>query len=228
VYVFGQVVNPSSTGGAHPDILGGRREGVAVTVPRQHTDGRVARGARTREAVLAAHTALLREGVLKPTGKVLAERAGVSLRAVWLNFKDFEGLLEETAAYWLRSDAELRPEVDASLPLDARIDVFCAMRTARLENLAPAARSSVLGEPFSPALQRARRKHVRRVEDDVEAAFGPELDRAGDARDVLAKGLFVAASWPSWASLRDDLGLDVEQATAVMRHTVAALLDEVT
>ncbi len=65
---------------------------------RQHTDGRVARGERTREAIVAAHTALLREGVLKPTGQAIADRAGVSVRTLWANFKDFEALLKETTA----------------------------------------------------------------------------------------------------------------------------------
>ncbi|MCD9199357.1 TetR/AcrR family transcriptional regulator [Aeromicrobium wangtongii] len=190
---------------------------------RHNTDGRIARGERTREAIVAAHTALLREGVLKPTAKTIAERAGVSLRTVWLNFKDMEALFAETTAYWQMADLELREDIDPGLPLEDRIDAFCAQRARRLEHLAPAARSAALGEPFSPALAHSRQVHVERVESDLAATFRPELAARTD-RDVLARALFVAASWPTWSSLRDDLGLDVDEAAAVVCHTLRVLL----
>ncbi|MFI5429720.1 TetR/AcrR family transcriptional regulator [Aeromicrobium sp. UC242_57] len=140
---------------------------------QRHTDGRVARGQRTRDAIVEAHAALLREGVLKPTGKVVAERAGVSLRTLWLNYKDTETLLAATTAYWLEADAALRVDVDATLSLEARIEQYLDMRVRRLEHLAPAARSAALGEPFSVALQDSRRQHVERVQHDLEAVFAP-------------------------------------------------------
>jgi hypothetical protein len=40
----------------------------------------------------------------------------------------------------------------------------------------------------------------------------------------LLSSLFAASSWPAWASLRDDLGLDVEAAAAIVRDTFARLL----
>lgn len=82
----------------------------------------------------------------------------------------------------------------------------------------------MLGEPFSPALVRSRAVHVARVESDIAQAFAPELEAASGDGDVLAKALFVAGSWPSWSSLRDDHGLGVAGATAVMRHTITRLL----
>lgn len=191
---------------------------------KHNSDGRVARGERTREAIVDAHTALLREGVLVPTGQMLADRAGVSLRTVWLNFKDLEGLLTATTAHWMSVDTELRVPIDTALPLTERIAAYCRQRANRLDTLAPAARSAALGEPFSVALQASRRKHVRRGVADLEQAFGPELAAAGPGREVMLTGLFVATSWTAWALLRDDLGMDVEASTAVMVHTVTALL----
>jgi TetR/AcrR family transcriptional regulator of autoinduction and epiphytic fitness len=199
---------------------------VSEETVRRHSDGRIARGERTRDAIVAAHTELLREGVLKPTGKVIADRAGVSVRTLWLNFNDLEGLLEETTAYWLEADSELRREVDPGLPLLERIELYCAQRVGQLEHIAPAARSAVLGEPFSEALQRSRRTHVERSMRDLDAAFAPELEAAGVDRPPLARSLFIAASWPAWSTLRDDLGLGVDESTAVMRHTLRSLLRE--
>jgi TetR/AcrR family transcriptional regulator of autoinduction and epiphytic fitness len=191
---------------------------------RRNTDGRVARGERTREAILDAHTSLVTEGVLKPTGKVVAERAGISLRTLWLNYKDLESLLEASVERWLGTDAALRLPVDPSLPLEDRIETYCRQRVARLEHIAPAARSAALGEPFSPALQASRREHVQRSLDDLQATFASEIAAAGPDRDVLLHALFVATSWPTWSTLRDDLGLDVDAATAVMRSSVARLV----
>lgn len=195
-----------------------------MAISRHNTDGRIARGERTREAIVAAHTELLREGVLKPTGKVIAERAGISLRTLWLNFKDLEGLLEATTAYWLRSDQELRRPIDPGLPLVERIELFCAQRVRRLENLAPAASSAVLGEPFSPVLQKSRRRHVELVWRDVEEAFAPEIEVAGEDRKTLTEAVYVAVSSPAWNTLRRDLGLGIDDAAAAMRYAIEALL----
>lgn len=186
------------------------------------TDGRVARGERTREAIVAAHTALLLEGELKPTAKVIAERAGVSVRTLWANFKDLEALLNETTAYWMAADDELRQPIDPTKPLDERISTFCAERARRLENIAPAARSAVLGEPFSPALQRSREAHVRRLRLEVETVFATEI--AKDGVGDLTFALMAASGWPSWQGLRDGYKLSPDQALAVMTRTIVALL----
>jgi TetR/AcrR family transcriptional regulator of autoinduction and epiphytic fitness len=191
---------------------------------RRHSDGRVARGERTREAIVEAHAELLREGVLKPTAKVIAERAGVSVRTLWLNFKDLETLLEATTEYWLDADAALREGIDPSLPLADRIDVFCWQRALRLEHLAPAARSAVLGEPFSPALAAARRELIERLRRDLVETFPTELAAAGGADGALCLGLMAAASGMTWSFARDDLGRDTDDAAAIMRDTFVRLL----
>ena len=191
---------------------------------QRHSDGRIARGERTREAIVEAHAELLREGVLKPTAKVIAERAGVSVRTLWLNFKDLETLLEATTTYWLDADAALRQGIDPSLPLPERIEAFCRQRALRLEHLAPAARSAVLGEPFSVALAAARRELIVRLRRDLLETFPAELASAGGADGALCLGLMAAASGMTWSFARDDLGRDVADAEAIMRDTFTRLL----
>lgn len=189
----------------------------------RNTDGRIARGERTRDAIVDAHTTLLREGVLKPTAKVIAERAEVSVRTLWANFKDLEALLIETTAYWDNADLALRVTVDPDAPLAERIEDFCAQRSRRLENIAPAARSAVLGEPFSAALARSRQTHVDRLRSEIETLFAREL--AGAPDDALKYALITATGWPNWQLLRDDFELAPEEIVAVMRTTLHALLD---
>lgn len=195
-----------------------------MTTRQPNTDGRIARGERTRDSIVAAHTALLREGDLKPTGSRIAARAGVSVRTLWLNFKDLEALLGETTAYWLATDYEMWQPVDPGLPLAERIEAYCAQRVRRLENIAPAARAAKLGEPFSQALKESRRKHVIRVQSEVESVFKTELDAAGSRRESLVHGVVVAVGWPAWEMLRDDFGVEVEKAAAAMKQTIGVLL----
>jgi TetR/AcrR family transcriptional regulator of autoinduction and epiphytic fitness len=61
-------------------------------------DRRTARAERTRAAIVDAHIGLLAEGVLQPTGREIASRAGVSSRSLWVHLTDLEELFTATAA----------------------------------------------------------------------------------------------------------------------------------
>jgi TetR/AcrR family transcriptional regulator of autoinduction and epiphytic fitness len=190
-------------------------------------DGRTARAARTRAAIVEAHLALISEGDLRPTGERIAERAGISLRTLWTNFKDMETLFEASGAEVLRQqDAAWRP-IPPDLPLARRVDAYCRQRAQLLQLIAPSARASQLREPLSAQLHRNRLKHIDRVRDEVETLFAAELDRAGAGRGQLMHALVAASTWGAWSLLRDGLGLGVDQARAVMARTVGALLAEV-
>lgn len=175
------------------------------------TDGRIARGIRTRRAIVAAHTELVREGVLRPTAQMVADRAEVSVRTIWTNFSDLEALLRATTELWMEMDLQIWEPVSPDLPLAERIEVFCTRQADRVEHLAPAARSSVLGEPFSPALRDGRRTVGERLKADLEHTFGPELGRFGEDSAVYDE-LYVISAWPVWQLLTQDLGRTREQA----------------
>lgn len=194
----------------------------------RRVDGRAARAQRTRAAIVAAHADLLGEGDLKPTGERIAERAGVSLRTLWTHFAEMEALFYATAAEVLvRQDRQFRP-VDPDLNLTSRIDLFCSQRANLLESIAPFARASQLREAYSPALRDYRSLHIRRVADEVDVLFAPELRHAGPAaRAEFVAALVSATTWGSWELLRDHLGLGRARTEAVMVCTVAALLNSV-
>ncbi|MGC5020158.1 TetR/AcrR family transcriptional regulator [Micromonospora sp. DT47] len=187
-------------------------------------DGRAARGERTRSAIVDAHLALIDEGDLKPTGERIAERAGVSLRTLWTNFKDMETLFAATGRRVSeRQEALFRP-IPPELPLTRRIGEFCALRVQMLEVLAPSARASALREPFSPQLRRNREGNIARVRSEIETVFGPELTHAGEGREQLLDALTVASTWSAWSMMRDAMGLDVEAAQATLARILGALL----
>jgi len=191
-------------------------------------DGRNARAERTRAAIVEAHLTLIGEGDLRPTGERIAERAGVSLRTLWTNFKDMETLFEASGDQVLRQqDTAYRP-VSVALPLAKRVDAYCRQRARLLQLIAPAARAAQMREPVSAQLRRNRLKHIARVRVEVEQLFAAELDRAGPGREQLVNALIAASMWPTWSMLRDGLGLGVDQSRAVMTRTVAALLADST
>ncbi|MET7947222.1 TetR/AcrR family transcriptional regulator [Micromonospora sp. NPDC005324] len=190
-------------------------------------DGRTARAERTRAAIVEAHLALISEGDLRPTGERIAERAGISLRTLWTNFKDMETLFEASGAEVLRQqDAAYRP-ISPGLPMAKRVDAYCRQRARLLQLIAPSARAAQMREPVSEQLHRNRLKHIERVRDEVEALFAVELAEAGPGREQLLNALVATSTWQAWSMLRYGLGLGVDQARAVMARTVGALLAEV-
>lgn len=190
-------------------------------------DGRTARAERTRAAIVEAHLALISEGDLRPTGERIAERAGVSLRTLWTNFKDMETLFEASGERLLQQqDAAYRP-ISPELPLVKRVDAYCRQRARLLQLITPSARAAQMREPLSAQLHRNRLKHVDRVRAEVVELFAVELEQAGAGREELVNALVAASMWPAWSMLRDGLGLGVDRARAVMTRTVLALLVDV-
>ncbi|RKN39620.1 TetR/AcrR family transcriptional regulator [Micromonospora endolithica] len=193
----------------------------------ERVDGRTARAERTRAAIVEAHLTLISEGDLRPTGERIAERAGVSLRTLWTNFKDMETLFEASGVEVLRQqDAAHRP-ISPALPLARRVDAYCRQRARLLQLIAPSARAAQMREPVSEQLRRNRLKHIARVRDEVEVLFAAELERAGAGRRQLLDAIVSVSTWQTWSMLRDGLGLGVDPARAVMARTVGALLAEV-
>jgi TetR/AcrR family transcriptional regulator of autoinduction and epiphytic fitness len=194
-----------------------------VEVPPR-IDGRKARAERTRQAIVEAHLALLDEGDLKPTGERIAQRAGVSLRALWTNFKDMERLFAAAGERLMeRQEAEFRP-ISPALPLPQRVVEFCQQRARLLELIAPASRASRLREPFSAQLRRNRNWYIARTRDEIEALFAVQLDAAGHGRAELLNAITAACTSASWSMLRDELRLDTRDAIGVMTRLVRSLL----
>ena len=186
-------------------------------------DGRSARSERTRRAIVAAHLALIDEGDLKPTGERIAERAGVSLRTLWTNFKDMETLFAASGELVEERQDTMYRRIEPELPLAERVEEFCSHRVEVLEMLAPAARASSLREPFSAQLRINRARNIARARRQIEEVFETELASAAE-RDQLVNAITVASTWSSWSMMRDALQMPIDDAKAIMRRTVAALL----
>ena len=190
-----------------------------------HIDGRLARSARTRHAVVDALLDLLNEGDLRPTAARITERAGVSLRIVFHHFDDLEAIYSELADRQAERVKPLTAPIPVALPFARRVEKFAAQRGRLLETLSPVRRSAVLMEPFRPALAK-RLKHARDLMRAAAiAAFAPELSKvAADEKRATVAALDVATSWVAWEQMRRHQGLSETEARTVMATTIRALL----
>jgi AcrR family transcriptional regulator len=190
----------------------------AVALP----DGRVRRGERSREAILAALFSLVGEGELQPTAQQVAERAGVGMRSVFRHFSDMESLYAEMDA---QLSAEARPLLasgEREGPLRRRA-LGCVQQRAQLfEKIAPYKRSANVSRWRSPFLRGRHGQLVRELRADL-ARWLPELERAPE--DV-ADALEAATSFEAWDRLRSDQRLSRERAEKAMARAVLALVKE--
>jgi TetR/AcrR family transcriptional regulator, regulator of autoinduction and epiphytic fitness len=188
-------------------------------------DGRVARAERTRAAIIEALVDVLAEGDLQPTAERIAERAGVSLRTIYQHFPDRQALHKAVAERQWREVGKVIEVIPSDLPLEERIDRLVAQRARIWGIVTPVRRVALLNAPFQPEIAQeiARARAVTR--EGVERLFARELGALpAAARTEVLEGLNVAAEWPTWETLRAYQGLDVEQAQAVVRRMLRALL----
>lgn len=185
-------------------------------------DGRAARGARSREAIIDALFSLVGEGVLRPTAQDVATRAGVGIRTVFRHFRDMDSLYVEIDA---RLRAEMLPKIESARPagsLEARVRALVAHRSELFELVAPYKRSTELLRWSSGFLAEAHRRSVRDGRADL-VRWLPELE---SAPDDVAQAIELATSFESWDRLRADQKLGTSRARTAVETIVLCLARE--
>lgn len=189
------------------------------------TDGRRARSQRTRAAVAQATLDCLEDGILRPSAKQVAERAGVSTRAVFRHFDNMETLLREISELHVARVMRQIPPVATEGPLDRRIDALVRHTAWRNEIIAPVRRASQLWEPFSEVVRERHAWLRRATRQQVRAVFASELGTSSDAerRDRTAV-LCALLSFGYWEELRRHERLSNAAAIRMLRGAVRAVL----
>jgi AcrR family transcriptional regulator len=184
-------------------------------------DGRLRRGARSREAIVSALFELVGEGVLQPTAQQVAERAGVGIRSVFRHFDDMDRLFATMDAR-LRADAmEIIREGPGEGPLRVRVRALVRRRARLFERIAPYKRSANVQRWRSEFLRGRHAALVRELRTALRAAL-PELSEA-PAETLEAADLIL--SFEAWDRLRTDQRLSRERAEAMLERTLLALLE---
>lgn len=186
-------------------------------------DGRSVRALRTRDSVVTAVLELAGSGIGRPTAREIADRAGISVRSVYVHFDDLDDLFRAAAARHTEQMASLLTPVDAALPLPQRIAAATQQRVAIHENFGAVRRAAEQWAPVSPALADVLRTGRDVGRQDAERLFGPALAGRTDD-DVVLGAITLLLSATAWDALRDQ-GLSTEAAAETIVHTVTRLLE---
>lgn len=150
-------------------------------------DGRTLRREENRASVLEALGELYREGLYDPSVAEIAARAGLSPRSLFRYFDDVDDLNRAAIEHMIDGARSLlaQGEIDATLPLDERIDALVAARLEVYDHIAPAARAIRIGAHRHPVLAAQLKQGRAFFRRQVEKAFPDADPGALAAADVL-------------------------------------------
>lgn len=185
-------------------------------------DGRRERSADSRRRILSATVDLIELGQPSPTAEAIAVKAGVSLRTVFRHFDDMENLNLELANLVF---ARMAPYVEQ--PLETRqwpavLWEIVGRRVEAFEAIAPFKTAMDIYRYRSPALAAQHRRMTRISRDLLVAILPPAL---AEDRQFL-ESLDLILSIESWQRLRDQQGLSVVEAQALLQAMLARLLGD--
>ena len=188
-------------------------------------DGRRQRSERTKQTIMDAYIALLRETPEIPTAAQIAARAGISTRSIFERFNDLQTLSLATVDYAFtigEAQAVVR-NVDGDRP--SRLKSHVETRANTCEQWLPLWRVVVANEGKLQELK-ARIRFIREaVVKRIELMYRPELAVMADVerRDLLI-ALEALIDFESWGRMRELHGLSFNEACQVWTRTIDRML----
>jgi AcrR family transcriptional regulator len=165
---------------------------------------------------------LIEMGQPSPTAEAIAARAGVSLRTVFRHFDEMENLNLELANLVF---ARMTPFIERPLTTrewPAVLSEVVSRRVEAFEAIAPFKTAMDIYRHRSPALA-AQHRRITRISRDLLLAILPAELSANTQR---LEAIDLILSIESWQRLRDQQGLTVAEAEAVLQALVASLLHD--
>lgn len=198
---------------------------MAISLKNVEIDGRRLRSERTRQYIIEAYLAVLREGPRVPTAAEIAERAGYSVRSLFERFPDLLALSLAAADHAFaqaNAQAVIR-NIDAGRTMRIRTQVETRGQTC--EQWLPLWRALTRNLHYSEELKVRMRRVREAVRLRLELMYRPELAtlEALERRHTLI-ALEAITDFESWARMRDMFGLSVEEAGAVWIRAIDRLL----
>jgi AcrR family transcriptional regulator len=190
-------------------------------------DGRRLRSERTKQLIIEAYLALIRENPLTPTPTAaeIANRAGYSVRSIFERFPDLHTLRVAAADYGLAHAAALAParEVDGDRPTRIRSQV--ETRAGTCERGIALWRALLFNVDEDDALKLRIRLARERTIQRMELMYRPELSTVSDTerRDLLI-ALEALTDIESWARMRETFGLSFAESCSVWVRAIDRML----
>ena len=190
-------------------------------------DGRRLRSERTRQLIIEAYLALIRENpsTPMPTAQEIAARAGYSVRSVFERFPDLHTLRVAAADYGLAHAAALAPARDIDGDRATRIRSQVETRAGTCERGVALWRALIYNIDENDALtvriKIARERTIDRMRLMYrhELAPLPELEQ----RNLLI-ALEAMTDIESWARMRETYGLSYAESCAVWIRAIDRVL----
>ncbi len=198
---------------------------TASTSVRPRIDGRRLRSTRTRQAIIEAYIALLRENPRVPTAARIAERAGYSIRSVFERFPDLHALRVAATDHILAQSTAQGMAGNVEGDRQTRLRAYVETRGRNCEHWLPLWRALNANQGDSAELKaRIHRVHELTLMR-IELIYRPELSTLEelDRRQTLI-AMQTLVDFESWAHMREHNGLSVAEACAVWTRAIDRLL----
>lgn len=199
-----------------------------TTVPRPvRIDGRRLRSERTKQLIIEAYLALLRENPVTPmpTAARIAERAGYSVRSIFERFPDLNKLRAAAADYQLAQAAALAPPRNIEGDRQTRIKSQVETRAGTCERGVALWRVLIFSvdhdKELKPRVRIARERTIERM----EIMYRPELSTLSERdRKHMLIALEAITDIESWARMRELYGLSFEEGCSVWIRAIDRML----
>ena len=199
---------------------------MGTTLKPERIDGRRLRSERTRQTIIEAFLALLRENSPQvPTAVQIAERAGYSVRSIFERFPDLLSLRVAATDYaFAMGDAQAVPR-DVDGDRLTRIHAQVQTRAHTCERWLPLWRALNANQSDSAELRTRIRLGRDLIMRRLELMYRPELESLSELerkRTLIA--LESLTDFESWGRMRELYGLSFEQACALWAKVIDRLL----
>jgi AcrR family transcriptional regulator len=190
-------------------------------------DGRRLRSERTKQLIIEAYIALLRENpaLPMPTAAQIAERAGYSVRSIFERFPDLNKLRVAAADYSLAQAAALAPARNVDGDRGTRIRSQVETRAGTCERGVALWRVLLFNVADDEELKLRVRISRDRTVERMELMYRPELSTlAEQERKYMLVALEAITDIESWARMREQHGLTFEEACAIWTRAIDCML----
>ena len=188
--------------------------------PEPRVDGRRERGRSNHKRIVEAMMALIESGDLTPSAARVAEEAGVGRRTVFRHFDDMDALYREISRIVGERIWPIVAEPYRDSDWRANLRHLVRRRVRVFEMMLPFRLAANVKRFQSPYLMAQYGQVVT-----LEREFVLRLLPAEAMSDrYFVEALCAALSFQTWRAIRQDQGLSVEDASAVVNRTIDALV----
>ena len=184
-------------------------------------DGRRQRSARSREALIKAALELIDQGLLVPTAKQIADKAGVGLRSFFRHFDDMEALFAAVDFYARDNFMSLFPRGEGYGDMTQRIEIFLDNQATAYEHLNNIFLSTQAQLWRSPTLRQSYTRDQNKLRE-LTLSWFPEVEPHPPA---VLEGLDALTSFDMWHRLRHQQKLGVRESKNILAALIAGFFD---